>query len=48
MSSRTDGDVIAFFDVPPGVSPDELIGTIVKFKVVRCEPLALHGEMVGR
>ena len=46
MSSRTDGDVIAFFDVPPGVSPDELIGTIVKFKVTRCEPLALHGEMV--
>ncbi len=47
MSGRTEGDVITFFDLPPGRSPDDVIGTIVRVKINRCEPLAVHGEMIS-
>ncbi|MCA3004125.1 MAG: radical SAM protein [Planctomycetaceae bacterium] len=46
LSARTDGDIIVFFDCPPGRSPDDLVGEIIPVKIDRHEPLALHGRPV--
>jgi tRNA-2-methylthio-N6-dimethylallyladenosine synthase len=46
LSARTDGDLIVFFDCPPGRSPDEMIGRIVPVEIHRAEPLALHARAV--
>jgi tRNA-2-methylthio-N6-dimethylallyladenosine synthase len=48
MSARTEGDVIVFFDLPDGASPDDFIGRVVSVLVDRAEPLALHGRTVLR
>jgi tRNA-2-methylthio-N6-dimethylallyladenosine synthase len=45
LSGRTDGDLIVFFDCPPGTAPDDLVGAIVPVTVTRAEPLALHGAL---
>lgn len=45
MSGRTDGDLIAVFDLPDGASPDDMIGTIQPIKVIASGPLILHGRI---
>jgi tRNA-2-methylthio-N6-dimethylallyladenosine synthase len=44
MSGRTDGDLIAVFDLPEGANPDDLIGTIVPVHVDSAGPLILNGH----
>lgn len=44
LSARTEGDIIVFFDAPAGGSPDDLIGRVVRVRIDRTEPLALHGR----
>jgi tRNA-2-methylthio-N6-dimethylallyladenosine synthase len=46
MSARSEGDIIVFFDAPPGKAADDLIGRIVRVVIDRSEPLALHGQLV--
>ena len=47
MSGRTDGDQIVLFNAQPGPgqSPDDLIGSIVRVRIVRGERLCLHGHL---
>jgi tRNA-2-methylthio-N6-dimethylallyladenosine synthase len=46
LSARTEGDVIVFFDCPPGSSPDDLVGTIRRVRISASGPLALFGALV--
>jgi tRNA-2-methylthio-N6-dimethylallyladenosine synthase len=46
MSARSDGDLIVFFDAPPGTPPDALIGSIVRVRVESASGLALHARTV--
>lgn len=46
MSARSDGDLIVFFDAPPGTPPDALIGSIVRVRVESASGLALHARPV--
>ena len=45
MSGRTAGDLIAVFDLPGEVAPDDLIGRIVEVEVTSAAPLLLRGEL---
>lgn len=45
LSARTDGDLIAFFDLPGGEAPDDWIGRIVRLRVVAARPLGLMAEV---
>ncbi|MBT8485119.1 MAG: MiaB/RimO family radical SAM methylthiotransferase [Phycisphaerales bacterium] len=45
LSGRTGGDLIAVFDAPPGVSPEELVGRIVPVEVRSSGPLILRGDL---
>ncbi len=47
MSGRTDGDLITVFDLPAGLSPSDLIGSIVTVEVLQTGPLLLSGRLVG-
>lgn len=46
LSGRTDGDLIAVFDCPQGVAPDDLIGTIRKVRIDGAKGLTLQGTLV--
>ena len=48
LSARTEGDLIVFFDLPPGRNADDLIGSIVPVKIDSSAPLSLHGRVVDR
>jgi tRNA-2-methylthio-N6-dimethylallyladenosine synthase len=47
LSGRTDGDLIAFFNVPADRSPDEFIGRIVPVRITSADQLSLHGELAA-
>jgi tRNA-2-methylthio-N6-dimethylallyladenosine synthase len=47
LSGRTDGDLIVFFDCPPGAQPRDFIGRIVPVKVDSVDRLSLHGELLA-
>ena len=44
LSGRTGGDLITVFDVPDGLTPGDLIGTIVTVRVTEAGPLILKGH----
>ena len=48
MSGRTAGDLITVFDLPGGVSEEELIGRIVTVRVTGAAPLLLRGDLDAR
>ncbi|MGH7133812.1 MAG: MiaB/RimO family radical SAM methylthiotransferase [Phycisphaerales bacterium] len=48
LSARTEGDLIVFFDLPPGRNADDLIGSIVPVKIESSAPLSLHGRVIDR
>ncbi len=45
MSGRTDGDLIAVFDLPDDVLPDSILGTCVKLRISQAQALLLRGEV---
>jgi tRNA-2-methylthio-N6-dimethylallyladenosine synthase len=45
LSGRTDGDLIVFFDAPPGRAPEDFIGRILPVTIHDATPLALHGTI---
>jgi len=45
VSGRTQGDMITVFDAPEGVSPESLIGRIVRVNVREARPLLLLGDI---
>jgi tRNA-2-methylthio-N6-dimethylallyladenosine synthase len=47
LAARTDGDHIVFLDCPPGTSPQDWVGTIVRTRVERAKNLSLFGTIVS-
>ena len=47
LSGRTQGDLIAVFDLPPGSTTRQFIGRIVPVTVTASGPLLLHGHMAS-
>ncbi len=47
LCGRTDGDLIVFFDLEAGRSPDDLIGRIVPVRVHDSQPLSLFGTLLS-
>jgi tRNA-2-methylthio-N6-dimethylallyladenosine synthase len=47
MSGRTGGDLITVFDLPPGRSPEDLLGRIAAVRVMAARPLLLEGRMAS-
>ncbi|MHC4219281.1 MAG: MiaB/RimO family radical SAM methylthiotransferase [Planctomycetota bacterium] len=45
MSGRTEGDLIAVFELPEGRRPEELVGRIVPVRVTGSGPLILFGRV---
>ena len=45
MTARTDGDLIVLFDSPPGIAPDDLMGTVQRVRIDASRPLALMGVL---
>jgi len=45
MAARTEGDVIAFFEMPNRTKAELLIGQIVRLRMTGNQPLALLGEL---
>ncbi|MFM9957803.1 MAG: MiaB/RimO family radical SAM methylthiotransferase, partial [Phycisphaerales bacterium] len=45
LSGRTDGDLIVVFDCPEGASPDDLIGKIVRARIVEANQLTMTGRL---
>jgi len=45
LSSRTDGDLIVFFDAPPSRA-DSLIGTIQRIRITHADRLNLHATLL--
>jgi tRNA-2-methylthio-N6-dimethylallyladenosine synthase len=46
LSGRTDGDLIVFFEAPPGIAAESLIGRMVPVRIERAERLSLHGAVL--
>ncbi|MHC5027541.1 MAG: MiaB/RimO family radical SAM methylthiotransferase [Planctomycetota bacterium] len=46
MSGRTGGDLITVFDLPEGMSPDEVIGHILPVRITGAGPLILRGALL--
>jgi tRNA-2-methylthio-N6-dimethylallyladenosine synthase len=42
LTGRTEGDLIAVFDCPPGTPPQALVGRVVRLRVVGADSLTLH------
>jgi tRNA-2-methylthio-N6-dimethylallyladenosine synthase len=47
LSGRTEGDLIAAFEIPPGTNPDRLIGCILPVKVTDSASLILKGHLAN-
>ncbi len=45
LSGRTDGDLIVFFDCPPGAEPRDFVGRIVPVIIESADGLSLHGKV---
>jgi tRNA-2-methylthio-N6-dimethylallyladenosine synthase len=45
LSGRTDGDLIVFFDCPPGARPRDFVGRIVPVTIDAADRLSLHGTL---
>ena len=48
LSGRTQGDLIAVFDLPPGSTTRPFIGRIVPVRITASGPLLLHGHMAKK
>ena len=46
MSGRTGGNLITVFDLPEGMSPDEVIGHILPVRITGAGPLILRGALL--